>query len=110
MKYLKILNTIAILIPILICISELWQEGNFVLGLTSTIVTGLIQVVIAIIYFYKYPKETPIKIYFIGLFLFILLFLITPRDDWYWILPPVLFFLLSYIIYSKKVKLPEKKK
>lgn len=105
MKYLRILNTIAFLIPIVVCIVVSIKEhsigAGFITGLVSTSITGAIQVIIAIIYFYKYPKDKLIKIYFIGVLIFGICWY-SFLSDWYWLLPPVLFMLLSYIIYSKR--------
>ena len=107
MKYLKILNTIAFIIPFIIGIGKGIKEQDagvgIIVGLMSTLITGIIQLFIALIYFYHYPGEKLIKIYFLGVIVFFSFLIFTKSgNDWYWSLPPVLFLLLSYIIYSKK--------
>jgi hypothetical protein len=65
MKDLKTTNTTAILIPIVLLVIGFIEEGFFYLAAYSTILTGLLQIIIGIIYWNKYRENPYIKMYFI---------------------------------------------
>ncbi|WP_438965885.1 hypothetical protein [Flavobacterium sp.] len=99
---LKALNTIALFIPIFIGLLGLMAEGLFILAALSTMVTGLIQVVLGILYWIKFPKSISIKIYFLIVIIFFLLLFSKIADNWIWFLPPILCLYLSILVYSLK--------
>ena len=65
MKFLKILNTVALTIPLVIAMIGFISEEYFILSLVSTMATGFPQLIAGIFYWYEFPKSIPIKIYFI---------------------------------------------
>lgn len=111
MKDLKTTNTIAILIPLALFIIGFIEEGFFYLAAYSTMLTGLIQLIIGIIFWIKYNSNLHIKIYFISVTLFFGLWYhnenIYYMDKLTWPLiysPLVLCIYISAIIYTKKEK------
>lgn len=101
MKAIKVLNTIALGIPIFITLCGLFENG--LLALLSTMATGLIQIILAFKYWQEYPKNVFIKIYFFGVALFFLL-LFFFNENWIWYLPPILCLYLSLLIYTYEIK------
>lgn len=87
-KITKILNIIALLFLVML--------GY---GLA---VTGLLQVIAAILFIFQFPKNRLIYIYF---FLVMLFFLVWDRQTMGWLfsLPIFLIFFLTYIIYKQKI-------
>ncbi len=71
MKYLKILNTLAIGIPIMILVTyPIFKDGALFWGLFSMMLTGLIQVIVGLILLLKDPRNC----YFISYILIVILF------------------------------------
>lgn len=103
MKAIKNLNIIALSIPLFISLFALFENGLFVLALLSTMITGAIQILLAIKYWQEHPKNVLIKIYFLGVTLFFLLlyFYVT---NWIWCLPPLLCIYLSVLIHTNEIK------
>ena len=64
MKSLKILNTVAIGIPIIISLFAVFNEEILLVALGATMITGFLQLIAACIYWLKHPANTHIKIYF----------------------------------------------
>jgi len=111
MKNLKITNTIAISIPLVLLLIGFIEEGFFYLAAYSTMLTGLLQIIIGFIYWNKYKGNLYIKIYFLLVMAFFSLWYynenINYNNTLTWILmytPLVLCLYLSIIIYSKKTK------
>lgn len=102
MKFLKILNTVALTIPLVIAMFGFVSEEYFILSLVSTMATGFLQLIAGIFYWYEFPKSIPIKIYFILVSVFFLLLFLGIGKEWIWILPPSLCIYLSTLIYTKK--------
>lgn len=103
MKAIKTLNTIALGIPIFISLFAIFESGLLTLALLSTMVTGLIQIILAFKYWQENPKNIFIKIYFFNatLFFFLLCFF---NKSWIWYLPPALCLYLSILIYTNENK------
>ncbi|NRS91293.1 putative membrane protein [Chryseobacterium sp. 16F] len=101
LKLLRILNLIAICIPIIIGLCSFINIDYLAGALISTICTGIIQIIVAVLYFAFNSKSKSILIYFFGLFLFVFLVLINFSDYSFWI-PIILCLYLSYIIHIKK--------
>jgi uncharacterized protein YqjF (DUF2071 family) len=100
MKRLKILNTIALLIPIILGLLGFFDAHYFTFALFSTILTGLIQVSIATYFAITFPKNKYIIVYFILIFVFFVGWLGFGSKDWIWFLPIVLSIYLSILIYA----------
>ena len=112
MKTLKNLNTIAIALPLILLLIGFLEEGFFFLAAYSTAITGLIQIILGIIFLIKFKNNIHIKIYFsLVLFFFSLWYFnvtISYNDSLTWVLiftPVVLCIYISILIYSKKSKL-----
>lgn len=101
MKLLKILNTIAIGLPIILALLGLFDNGMFLYALLSTMATGFIQVVIGILFWIKETQNQFIIGYLIGVLLFFIGIHFTSITT-LWILPPILCIYLSLIIYTQK--------
>ena len=102
MKALKVLNTIALAIPISIALVSIIDQDLIFIALVSTMATGFIQVMAGIFFWQEYPKSIPIKVYFFFVATFFFLLITKITDDWYWSLPPILCLYLSILIYTKK--------
>ncbi|MEO0046424.1 MAG: hypothetical protein RL705_1615 [Bacteroidota bacterium] len=102
MKALKVLNTIALAIPISFALLSIIDEELIITALVSTMATGFIQVLAGIFFWYEYPKNITIKVYFFFVATFFFLVITKITDDWYWVMPPILCLYLSILIYSKK--------
>jgi len=100
-KSLKILNTIAIAVPVLFVIIEMSIYG---MALVSTMFTGALQVIIGIIFWLRNKKNPFIISYLILTALFFALLKVDGIGNWCWIMPPVLCIYLSVIIYTQKSK------
>lgn len=103
MKAIKNLNIIALGIPLFISLFALFENGFLVLALLSTMITGAIQILLAIKYWQEHPKNVLIKIYFLGVTLFFLL-LYLYSTFWIWCLPPFLCIYLSILIHTNEIK------
>jgi hypothetical protein len=103
MKAIKTLNTIALCIPIFISLFAIFASEILALALFSTMVTGLIQMILAFKYWQENPKNIFIKIYFfiVAVFFFFLNYF---NESWIWFLPPVLCLYLSIIFYTHEIK------
>lgn len=105
MNFLKVLNTVAIMIPLLFVIVGLFIPDLLGLAMISKIITGLIQIIVGVSYFIKFPKNSDIKIYFFLVILFFTCISFNLTSGWIWILPPALCAYLSILIYLPKNKI-----
>ncbi len=108
MKAIKYLNTFAIGTPILLGIIGLIDNDFFFWALISTIITGIIQVIIGIKMLFDNRKDIYIKIYATLVLLFFLVWYINSMNGYNDIIsfiligiPPILAIYLSVIIYKK---------
>ncbi|CAM4337358.1 hypothetical protein [Flavobacterium terrigena] len=112
MKTLKYINTFAIGFPItLLLIGIIINDaaGNWIgFALFSTMLTGLIQVLLGLFLLYKNPKNKHLRIYIISVILFFLLWFINAQINYLNIITFILFPIplilatyLSLIIYKK---------
>ena len=113
MKILKHINTFAIGLPIILLVIGLTINDpgqNFIgYALFSTMLTGLIQVLLGLFLLYKNSKNKHLRIYIIAVNLFFLLWHINSLINYLDILtfillpiPLILAIYLSVIIYTKK--------
>lgn len=101
MKKLKIVNTVAIVIPLVISIFGLLNNEILLIALALTMLTGVLQLIIGCIFWLKYPNSLLIKIYFAAVALFFtLLYLFFEQFQYLIAIPVLLCIYLSYIIYS----------
>ena len=101
MKRLKILNTVAIAIPIIISLFAIFNEEILLVALGTTMITGFLQLVAACIYWLKHPTNIHIKIYFAAVAVFFaMLYIFFDRYEFLFAMPAVLCIYLSFIIYS----------
>lgn len=111
MKNINYLNYFAVGLPLLILITyPVFKEGSLVFALLSTILTGLIQVILGIKMLFDEPKDKNLKIYITTVIVFFISWSITARIEnnefikyLLFSIPPILAIYLSIIIY-KKVK------
>ncbi|HRE78253.1 MAG TPA: hypothetical protein PLL09_10570 [Flavobacterium sp.] len=101
MRKLKILNTVAIGIPLFIAFLGIFDDGMLVFALISTMATGFIQVIVGIILWFKELKNSFIISYLVGVILFFVGISIT-NSDGFWIMPPILCIYLSLLVYTQK--------
>lgn len=102
MSALKILNSIAIGIPIFFALLSIIDDDFLMTVLFSTMATGFLQVVTGFIFWYKYPENIAIKIYFAGVAFFFTSLWLSYFGSWIWFLPPALCLFLSILIYMLK--------
>lgn len=101
MKYLKILNTVAIGIPIVLAFLGIFDEEMLMFALVSTMATGFIQVLVGLLFWIKEWKNYLIISYLVGVILFFMGISLTKYDS-FWIMPPILCIYLSLLVYSQK--------
>lgn len=111
MKILKLVNSIAIAIPIFFLLYGFIDETGFYLSAYSMIITGFLQLIIGLIFWLKFKNDLNIKIYFTLVLLFFSLWYFNENifyiDELTWPLismPPILVVYLSIIIYKKSNK------
>ena len=109
MKDLKLINTIAILIPVSLFIAGFINPLGFYLSIYSTILTGLLQIIIGIKFWLKFKNNISIKIYFFLVMVFFCLWYFNTNVNYIealnWPLlstPLILCIYISIILYSKK--------
>jgi hypothetical protein len=100
MRTLKIINTIALGIPLVIALLGFIDEVFFIYALFSTVITGLIQAIIAIYFAFCYTKNYFIVAYFLLTAAFFVGWLVFDLNEWIWVVPLFLSIFLSIIIYS----------
>jgi hypothetical protein len=109
MKNINYFNNFAIGLPLIILITyPIFKESALFFSLLSTMLTGLIQVIIGIKMFQDEPNNKHLQIYITSVILFFLLWFINSNLQYYEIMsfilfsiPPVLAIYLSLIIYKK---------
>jgi K+ transporter len=72
-------------------------------GAYGIAVTGFLQVLAAILFLVIFPKNKLIYIYFSLVIIFFLIW--NGKFDWIFLLPVLLIFFLTFIIYNQKKKL-----
>ncbi|MFB9077466.1 hypothetical protein ACFFLS_18370 [Flavobacterium procerum] len=110
MKTIKNINAFAVGLPLIILMTyPITKEGAFIYALLATIVTGALQLLIALKLLFDNRFAKPIYIYFAGVVLFFVLWNIYPETNFYltisyfiFSLPPLLALYLSVLIYKIK--------
>lgn len=112
MENLKLTDSIAIMIPLFLGVLGIVEPISLYFAAYSTMLTGLLQIIIGIIFWTKHRKNIYIKIYFLLVLTFFSLWYFNVNvnyiDELTWILlftTLVLCIYISVIIYSQKEKL-----
>ncbi|MEC4004526.1 hypothetical protein OX283_007645 [Flavobacterium sp. SUN052] len=107
MKSIKIANNIALGIPVFILLLGFADHGFFLLSIVSLTLTGIIQTIIALVFWRRNKENLFIKLYFvISIIFFLFTFVLYEFDlddvfKWkFWFFPILSCLLLSYIIYT----------
>ena len=111
MKTIKILNTIAVGIPIMLMLIGIIKQdsaGEFIgYALFSTIFTGFVQVMLGLSLLRKFPENIHYQIYIVAVVSFFVLWFIVHSFNLYDVgylllgVPPCLALYLSVLIYSR---------
>lgn len=109
MKAIKQFNAFAVGLPFAIAITyPLFKEGALMLALLSTMLTGFIQVVLALCMLYDEPNDKKLQGYIVATIGFFTLWYINAQIIYYdpltftlFGIPAVLAFYLTYIIHQK---------
>ena len=91
MKIIKYLNTFAIGLPIILGFLSLINEKYIATALVSTILTGIIQVILGSLLLYYNPKNKCLQTYIVTIILFFLF--------WYYNVNIIYTEILTYILY-----------
>ncbi|KAF2513434.1 hypothetical protein [Flavobacterium foetidum] len=110
MKTIQYINAFAVGLPLVILMTyPIIKEGAFIYALLATIVTGVLQFLIALRLLFDDRFAKPIYIYFVGVVLFFVLWKIYPETNFYqtisyfiYSLPPLLALYLSVLIHKIK--------
>lgn len=109
MKNIKYFNAFAVGLPFVIAITyPIFKEGALIFALLSTMLTGFIQVILALCLLYDEPNDKKLQGYIAATIGFFTLWYINVQIDYYdsltialFGIPAVLAFYLTYIIYQK---------
>jgi hypothetical protein len=109
MKAIRYWNTFAIGLPIILLFLGCISEAFLFYAAVSTMLTGLIQVILGLLMLFKNPNNRYLQIYAISVGLFFMTWIINAGLDYIdivtYILVPIPFILLVYlsvIIYNSK--------
>lgn len=109
MTTIKYINTIAIGIPLILTILSIIDNGLIILAIYSTIITGVIQVLLGLIILIKEPRNKYIIIYFLVVIAFFSLWYFNVKIIYSDLLtftllpiPLILAIYLSILIYKKE--------
>jgi len=111
MENLKLTNSIAIIIPLFLGVLGIIEPISLYFAAYSTMLTGLLQIIVGIIFWTKHKENIYIKIYFLLVLTFFSLWYYNVKvkyiDALTWPLifkPLALCIYISVIIYSQKEK------
>lgn len=100
MKNIRGLNNFVVLVPVVLGLLGFIESSFWGIALLFTILTGFVQVVLAICYAADNPYNTHIYYYFIGVVIFFGLWFILSLSEYIIWMPPVLGLYLTGIFYS----------
>jgi uncharacterized membrane protein len=95
---MRTINNFAIGIPVFLALLGFAENSFWGLALLSTILTGFIQVLIAIAYAVEHYNDRHIHYYFLGVGVFFMLWISTTDAAFIWSIPPILAIYLTYIL------------
>jgi hypothetical protein len=105
MNNLQKLNTIAISIPFIIALFAIFETGFLLLALLSTMITGLLQIIIAFIILYQNINKHIISYLLLVVIFFLLVYIYSnyifeyEMINYIWIIPILLCMYLTYIVH-----------
>ena len=109
MKTIKNTNTFAIALPFILGLIGLMDNDFYFWALLSTIITGIIQVILGLKLLIDEPKNKYLRIYIVLILIFFLTWYINSINGYndfvsYFLIgfPPLLAIYLSVIIYKKQ--------
>lgn len=98
MKNIQIFNLLAIFLPIILLLLNIFIDGFYLLATFSLILTGLVQIVLAICVYKDYNSNHHLKLYFILVAVFFTLWFAT-WEVYLMMLPISLAFYFTYILH-----------
>lgn len=98
MKNLLRLNIFAVGLPFVLAFLGIIDVNLLFLAYLSTMITGALQVFVALILLLVNPKNIHLYIYFALTILFFTLWLVFHIENWLFLLPVVLAIYLTYIV------------
>lgn len=107
MRILKYINAFALSLPFLLGLIGFVDNDFWFFALLSTMITGFLQVLVALLLLFWIPKNIHLYIYFFFTVLFFVLWLGFGIEYWLFALPALLAFYLTFILYDHKDKLPQ---
>lgn len=102
MRTLKYTNGFALSLPLLLGLIGFVDNDFWFFALLSTMITGFLQVLVALLLLFWIPKNIHLYIYFFFTVLFFVLWLGFKIEDEVYILPPALAIYLTYILYNQE--------
>lgn len=102
MKDLKLINTIALLIPIIISCFALFETDVLLIAIVSLSVTGFLQISTSLIFLFRKPKNYFNIIYIILVILFSISLKFTESNEYFYTSISILCLYFSLLIYSQK--------
>lgn len=112
MSTLMKLNYFAVGLPLAICLISIFNSEIFMIALLAAIITGALQIIIALILLYINPKNIHLYIYFLATILFFTPYWIDLKHVFieksafiiWGIIPVLLAIYLTYILYNESQK------
>lgn len=92
------LNLVAIFLPIILLVLNIFIDGFYLLAALSLILTGIAQIILAICVYNDYNSNLHLKSYFILVAVFFILWLFT-FEVYLMVLPISLAFYFTYILH-----------
>lgn len=102
MKTLKYINAFALSLPFLLGLLGFVDNVFWFFALLSTMVTGFLQMLVALLLLFWIPKNIHLYIYFFFTILFFVLWLGFEIEYWLFVLPALLAIYLTYILFNQK--------
>jgi hypothetical protein len=103
MKNIFRLNLVFILLPVILCTIGLLCEKILFIGMLTTLLTGVFQVVIGLKMIADDPSNKKLQLYFLGVIIYFILFFFSDfMNNWRFFYPqPFFTFYFTYIMYQK---------
>lgn len=102
MKTLKYINVFALGLPFLLGLIGFADNDIWFWALLSTMITGFLQILVALLLLFWIPRSIHLYIYFFFTMLFFVLWIGFGIEYWLFVLPVLLAFYLTFILYNNK--------
>lgn len=102
MKTLKYINVFALGLPFLLGLIGFADNDIWFWALLSTMITGFLQILVALLLLFWIPRSIHLYIYFFFTMLFFVLWIGFGIEYWLFVLPALLAFYLTFILYNNK--------